>query len=462
MIKTALMNHQKIIVNFIKDKQYSGIFADYGLGKSLCILTHINRMRFKRSLIISTKTSIDGTWPEQIREHTDFRFVSLLGTRDQKLSALHKGIMWSQVDKGYQHSGVLCPIIFLLNFDGLKNIYHELLELNLDFLAVDESTKIKSVKTIRTKTLLAFGKAIPNRAIATGFPITEDLSDLYSQIKFLDGGQALGQSYYQFMDTYFSKVGLRYFPKRKRIKALLNKIKPFCIRITQDVLKLPPKIYKKVEIPLTIQQEKLLDEFNKMFRLEFGRVTIDTSYIFTLINKSLQITDGFIQDNNGNLEAMATNKDEALFDILEEINVSKNKVIIWFAFRFSLYKISSILKRIRYPFVSLTGDTKDVNNVVNKFLYSNCNILLSTIQKGNASLNLAKCQYAIYYSNSWSYDMRSNSEARIRRKGSEAYGSIFYTDLITKGSVEEKVHKCLQKKANLVDSLKKEFMLETK
>jgi SNF2 family DNA or RNA helicase len=224
------------------------------------------------------------------------------------------------------------------------------------------------------------------------------------------------------------------------------------------VLKLPPKIYKTVDVPLTSQQSKLLDSLNSYFKLEFGKVKIDTEYIFTLISKSLEICDGFVKDNEGNTEIVPTHKDEMLFELLEEIDPLKHKVVIWCNFKFSVSKIVRLLKKVGWNHVVLTGDTENANMVVNKFQHSkDCNILVATLKKASESITLTSCNYAIYYSNIWSYDYRANSEARIFRKGSEHHKHVIYTDLVTKGSIEEKVLLCLKNKKKLINVLKEQF-----
>ena len=86
------------------------------------------------------------------------------------------------------------------------------------------------------------------------------------------------------------------------------------------------------------------------------------------------------------------------------------------------------------------------------------NVLLATQKKAAESITLTSARYAIYYSNIWSYDSRGNSEARIRRKGSEKHESIIYVDILTKSEVEKKVYDCLRKKKNLIEELKKSFI----
>lgn len=457
MIYTKLMEHQKKIVEFCIKKPYSGIFADYGTGKTLCVLAYINYFKISKTLIISTKTAIQSTWIDEIKKHTDFKYVLLLGTKNQKKKNLLLGLRKSQMSAGYYHSAKKDNICFLLNFDGVENIFNELIQANFDYIIVDESTKIKSPHTKRTQVLWKLAEYIPKRCIMTGFPVTENIGDLYSQIKFLDLGATFGKSWYAFMGRYFTKIMNQHIIRKKSITTILTNIKPFCIRITNTELKLPPKVYKIEHIEKTDIQVQLLTQLIDYFQLEYKKVKIDTQYIFALINKSLQICAGFIKDKDNNVELVRTNKDEMLAEILDEINVYEKKVIIWCTYLHTVNKLKKLLHSFN-P-LTLTGATKNVNQIVHTFQTNkNRNILIAIQKKGSASITLTSCNYAIYYSNSWSFDERYNSEARIYRKGSEHHKNITYIDLITRDSIEEKILDCLKTKKNLVDELKSYFI----
>lgn len=459
-VYTKLMQHQKDIVGFIKDLQYFGVFADYGTGKTLTALKFVDINKLNKVLVVSSKTAITGTWPEEIAKHTDFKFVQILATTPKKkVEILYKGLLYANEPETPYGRSMRNTVIFLVNFDGVGNIFNELLDAGFDAIFVDESTRIKSHDARRTIILWKLANYIPIRGILSGFPVTEDLRNIYSQIKFLDAGEALGNNYYKFVNKYFVKTSpVKSTPRRKGVKEILEKIKPFCIRVTNETLDLPPKSYKIIKVPPTAKQKKIMKELNEFFMVECGRVKLNVEYVFTLIAKSLQICNGFIKDNEGNHEIIPTNKDNALMDLLEDIDVSKNKALIWCHHKFVVKKLSKILTKFGIKHLTLTGDTPDISRVVSKFQNSkNYNIILATQKKASESITLTKAKYAIYYSNSWSYDERGNSEARCYRKGSEIHDHIMYIDLIVENTIEQNVLDCLRNKKNLVQSLKKEF-----
>lgn len=480
MIRTKPMIHQNIIAKFCDDKPYAGIFADYGTGKSLAALMIIQLRKYKKVLIVSTKLSIDTTWCDEIKKHSDFRFCILQGTAKQKVNMLQFALSKiSRPDRHGQYNDSAKPMLFLMNYEGVKSIYKELMDAEFDAIFADESTKIKTFDAERTLALFEVGGYVTHRYIMTGFPVTEALFELYSQIKFLDRGQAFGNSYYSFLNKYFVRCGPKMIVKKKAIKQILDLIAPFCIRITNESMKLPPKRHKEISIDMTDQQRELLTKFMSTFKLEFGKVKIDTQYIFALLAKSLQVCDGFVQHiereinpETGkatgkviaeHLEYLETNKDAALIETLNEIDVSQNKVVIWAAFLPTIKKLKLILGKLGIRVLTLTGETEDSNKTVQMFQKSkDHNVLICTQKKAAESVTLTEARYAIYYSKLWSNDLRLNSEARIRRKGSEKWKSIMYIDLVTKDSVEKKVHDCLIKKKNLIDELKVAFLQEMK
>ncbi len=287
MIRTKPMQHQVLAVEFCTqkcEKPYAGIFADYGTGKTLIALMLVEIFKrakagnFKKILVVSTSLSIDTTWRDEIKTHTDFRYCVLKGTTKQKANILEYVLSQIRDPNKYTYARDTAnkPMLFLVNYDGVKGIWRELRDAGFDAVFCDESTKIKTHNAERTMALYEVSERIPHRYIMTGFPVTENLAELYSQIKFLDRGEAFGRSYYAFLNKHFVRVGQKLIVKKKAIKLILDAIKSFCIRITNEHLKLPPKVYKPIELELTEQQRELLMKLTSTFKLELGRVKIDT------------------------------------------------------------------------------------------------------------------------------------------------------------------------------------------
>ena len=63
---------------------------------------------------------------------------------------------------------------------------------------LDESQKIKNPEAALTRTFHDVAAAFERRIIMTGTPAANRPYDMWAQIKFLDGGEALGQTFEAF------------------------------------------------------------------------------------------------------------------------------------------------------------------------------------------------------------------------------------------------------------------------
>lgn len=71
------------------------------------------------------------------------------------------------------------------------------------------------------------------------------------------------------------------------------------------------------------------------------------------------------------------------------------------------------------------------------------------------SLNLQFCKNIIYYSNNWNLATRLQSEDRVHRLGQQATVSI--TDIIANNSLDVRISDSIQRKENLMESIKEEI-----
>ena len=175
MIRTKPMVQQEIITKFCEPLDYAGIFSDYGTGKTLASLMITELKKYKKILIVATKTAIDTTWCDEVRNHTDFRFCILRGTAKQKATILEFALgKVSKPDRYGDYGEGSKPMLFFINYEAIKSLYYELRDAKFDAVFADESTKIKTFDTERTLALYELGEYIPNRYIMTGFPVTEN------------------------------------------------------------------------------------------------------------------------------------------------------------------------------------------------------------------------------------------------------------------------------------------------
>lgn len=458
MIRTIPMQHQKRVVDLASPLPAAAIVSPYGTGKSLVGLLLIQKENWKIVVVISTKTAIESTWPDEISKHSDFMYTILSGSSPQKARTLINSA--SRFYYQYRHIPQ-ARMIVLVNYDGVKNIFPLLVQLKAQAVFLDEALRIKHGDTLRTQVMWAYGKTVPRRYTIGGFLFSDHFYEVYSQIKFLDNGERLGNSFDSFLSTYFEKKKAgpmkgKLAPKRGAVKKIYDKIKDICIIVPDNIINLPPAVHKDIALAPTDYQEELLEKVRKDMKIELERKHINLVSVFALDTKAREICDGFIY-NGKRVKFFETPKDEALLDLVGQIGPSE-KHLIWTTFRPTLYRIERLLTNDGHKVLTLHGDTPDVRKLVRTFQHSTShNLLVAMIQKGNESVTLSNCRYATYYSHTWSNDQFGNSMARTRRKGSEIHESIIYSSLFIKNSVEERMRGNIHTKTEYIAKAKKYF-----
>tara|TARA_X000001388_G_C2194691_1_gene108905 strand:- start:252 stop:896 length:645 start_codon:yes stop_codon:yes gene_type:complete len=178
----------------------------------------------------------------------------------------------------------------------------------------------------------------------------------------------------------------------------------------------------------------------------------------TEIIKLHQVCNGFVKTNDGELKEFKNPKLHALSDIIEE---SEGKVIIWANY---IYNIESIIKFLQekygvYSVVSNYGavDTLKRAEAVKKFQEDDtCRFFVGNPATGGFGLTLTEAKNIIYFSNSFNFEHRRQSEDRAHRSGLKH--RVLYTDLICKGTIDERIISSLSNKNKLaIKTLGDEF-----
>lgn len=141
-----------------------------------------------------------------------------------------------------------------------------------------------------------------------------------------------------------------------------------------------------------------------------------------------------------------------LLDGLEE------KTIIFCKFQSEIDDITNIInsKYGKDTAVPFTGDLTQKKRQNNLDLFQTTSqYLVANKQCGAYGLNLQFCSYIIFYSNDWNYGTRSQAEDRVHRIGQTE--NVHIVDICAADTLDERILKCLDKKENLVDSIREEI-----
>jgi SNF2 family DNA or RNA helicase len=155
------------------------------------------------------------------------------------------------------------------------------------------------------------------------------------------------------------------------------------------------------------------------------------------------------------LEAPANQADKgklgSLLQVLEELLGEGRRVLVFSQFTSMLALIEQELIERQVRYTVLTGDTRDRRTPVRLFQEGERDVFLISLKAGGTGLNLTAADTVIHYDPWWNPASEHQATDRAYRIGQDK--PVFVYKMITRGTVEEKIHALQQEKAALANSL---------
>ncbi|EOS39821.1 hypothetical protein C809_04519 [Lachnospiraceae bacterium MD335] len=227
---------------------------------------------------------------------------------------------------------------------------------------------------------------------------------------------------------------------------IYNLISDICISMKAvDYLDMPECVYNRVEVIMSEKEMALYEQLERDMLLPFSDGDIDAVNAAALSNKLLQMADGAVYDENGNVKHIHDRKLEALEDLVEAANGKPVLIAYW-------YKHD--LDRLKKHTGAVELDTAEDMRKWNAG-----EIPVAAIHPASAGhgLNLqAGGSTLVWFGLTWSLELYQQMNARLWRQGQEE--TVVIHHLIAKGTLDERVMAALEKKdcgqSALVDAVK--------
>ena len=464
--KTTPYAHQKEALVRSWNKPEYAYFMEMGTGKSKVLIDNLAILYSKgaidSALIIAPK-GVYRNWSErEIPEHLPTSISYRVGVWSASPKKKDKDALVSLFDVTEELKVLVMNVEAFSTKKGVA-FAEKFLTFHNTLLAVDESTTIKNPKAARTKSLVKLSKLATFRRILTGFPITQSPLDLYSQAEVLSPSLLGFSSFYSFQN-YFGQVVKRSFGARsfrqvvgyRNLEELNKRVDKFSYRVLKkDCLDLPSKVYQRREVEMTKMQKQYYEQIkdNAILLLE-DMDSVSVNNILTQILRLHQITCGFVKTDTGEEIDIDNNRIDELIDVLAEM---QGKVIIWANYRKNIQEIVSTIEGLAGPrsVASYYGDTPEDEReeVIKRFQDPNSDLqyFVGNTQTGGYGITLTQSQNVVYYSNNFDLEKRLQSEDRAHRIGQT--NKVTYVDLVSKGTVDEKIVKALRSKLNLAQEV---------
>tara|TARA_B100001063_G_C16749498_1_gene549428 strand:+ start:176 stop:1639 length:1464 start_codon:yes stop_codon:yes gene_type:complete len=479
--KTTPFTHQLQALGCSWDKTNFAYFMEMGTGKSKVLIDNIAMLYDQRkinSAVVIAPKGVYRNWerleiPAHLPDHIKTRITTWVApssrTKEDKKNIEKLSESFDGLD------------IFLMNVEALSSkpaadFLSKYLNATNSLLAVDESTTIKTQSAGRTKNIIKASRFAKYRRILTGSPVTKNPMDLYSQCSFLDEDLLGFSSYYAYKARYAIEVkrhtSTHAFPLIvgfRNLDELSRKLAFFSFRVLkEDCLDLPSKIYSPRHIELTKEQEKAYNDLATFAITQLEGQTLSVNNTMTMLLRLHQITCGYLPTDDGSPNVpLKNNRMDELLNVLEE---TEGKVIIWANYRQSIFDIRDTLSK-KYgeeTVVTYFGDTKDQDrqDIVKSFQddKSPVRFFIANQQTGGYGLTLTAASTVVYFSNNYDLEKRIQSEDRAHRIGQK--NNVTYIDIICEKTVDENIVNSLRNKIDLASQslgeTLKEWLIESK
>ena len=471
-VKAKLRVYQKEGFNWMYGLYKNGMGGcladDMGLGKTLQTLALLLKLKRKKQIIhvsatnknsaqldifpkeqaadetiqpaslIVVPTSLVHNWYNEIQKFTpSLNVFNYTGIQRKKVEDI------AQVADYYD--------VILTTYGTVRNDFELLSKTGFFYLILDESQSIKNSGSKTYKAIM--GIKAKHKLVLTGTPIENSLSDLWSQMNFLNPG-LLGSLAF-FRRSFITPI--EKYGNEEQQQRLQLMIRPFVLRRTKDEVArdLPPLMEEVRICPMVGGQQRMYDKEKSVIRN-----TILSSIEKDGMNKSqFVVLQGLtrlrqLANHPSLFEEGATQgsgKYEEIFRMLENLVAEKHKVLIFSSFVTHLELIEKGIRKHRWKYSKLTGQTTKREEVIRQFQDdANNRIFLISLKAGGVGLNLVEADYVFITDPWWNPAAENQAINRAHRIGQDKH--VFVYRFITENSIEEKIQQLKARKSSLAEA----------
>ena len=446
--KTNLYGYQKDgIIYGLNHKKWL-LLDSPGLGKTLQMIYLAKELKdrgeINHCLVICGVNSLKHNWKMEISKHSDLSSM-ILGSRVSKKGVERIG---SISDRLYDLKHKIDEFFVITNLETLRNsdIVRAINDgvNKFDMIICDEVHKIKTPTSQQSKGLLKLKSEY--KIALTGTLLTNTPLDVYAPLKWLEIDNSTYTNFKYYYCTYGGPFGNELIGY-KNLDVLKDQLANHSLRRTKDLLELPPKTIIKEYLTMSEEQSDFYSSVEQGIIDESSKIELNPANILSMCIRLRQATVSPFILSSKDIESV---KVERALELIDEIISSGEKVLVFSVFKAPL---NNIVNRIsKYNPVLCTGDVSDseINILKERFQTDDsCKVMCATTQKVGTGFTLTAASYAIFLDTPWTSAEYQQAQDRIHRIGAKS--PVFIYELITKGTIDERVSEIVETKEALSD-----------
>ncbi len=431
--KWSAFPHQLDAFEAIKDLPYAAVFHEQGLGKTKIgldlALSWLDR-DIVDSVLVVAKKSLIANWRSEVATHSHLTPRILGQDRNANFFAFNSPVR-----------------LYLMHYEALVSERKRLdlfLRTRRVGVLLDEAQKIKNPNTRISRALHALADGFVRRVIMTGTPVANRPYDLWSQVRFLDGGKSLGHDFTDFkraldLTNELARDTERATAFASDLDRLFDKISHFSIRETKKTagLNLPGKTIQNVECQLESSQAEMYNQFRYELAavvVQEGRAVLDDAE--GLLKRLLRLVQ--VASNPATIDQSYKAQPGKLLyldNLVHEAVDAGDKVIVWTSFTANADFLGLHLAEFGAVVVH-GGLSLGVREEALATFKTNpeCQVLVATPGAAKEGLTLTVANHAVFFDRSFSLDDYLQAQDRIHRISQDKPCHV--TNLVATGTVD--------------------------
>jgi SNF2 family DNA or RNA helicase len=318
------------------------------------------------------------------------------------------------------------------------------------YIILDESQLIKNVRSLSFQAVKKLHAQ--HRIVLTGTPVENSLTDLWSQLTFLNPG-LLGS--YRFFKSEFVQP-IEKQGDDAQLEKLRKIIQPFILRRTkEEVAKdLPALSHHVIYSEMAEEQKKLYEEVKSFYRNQI----LERIAALGVQGSQMTILKGLTElrliANHPSMTGkdLSSGKFEDVIAKLDLLLQEKKKVLVFSQFVRHLDLFQAYYEKQGVALNRITGAVKNRKEQIKEFNEGgDARIFLISLRAGGVGLNLTASEHVFLLDPWWNPAVEDQAIARAHRIGQRK--KVFSYRFISKDSIEEKIRSLQERKTWLADEI---------
>jgi SWI/SNF-related matrix-associated actin-dependent regulator 1 of chromatin subfamily A len=449
---SRLFPHQRVAVQWLQETPYAFLGDDMGLGKTLSVLSYFTALRATSQfqlLLVVCPNSLSRNWAREGQMWFPELKVSVLsGDKASKAWALR-----------LLATGGIESDVLVVNYEAVRLEYvtpelEKIVTARTTLLCLDESQRIKNPTAKTFKALNQIAPCCNRRVLLSGTPTPKDVSDLWAQMRILDGGERLGRSFYKWLSqvaelgTEYSQYAVKSFHEAEVAESVHRAHEIMLRRRKERVVNLPAKTFSIREVELTGSQAERYEEIReglilRMRSLSGEQFVREITNILEEYLRAVQVSSNprLIDPEWKGEPAKFLELDEIVREVVHE---QGQKIVVWTNYLGNVRELCERYKEFGAAPFSGEVSAAEREATVRRFQEGNdLSILVAVPAAGGVGITLTAAQTAVYLDKTWNAEHWMQSVDRIHRIGQR--GTVNVISLLG-CKVDEIIHWNLRRK----------------